>query len=55
MASYTDQFLEKAAADATLGQSFVDAVKANEVSFEADVKSVLAKVDVCEADAGIVL
>jgi molybdate transport system substrate-binding protein len=51
---YTDQFLEKAAADATLGQSFVDAVKANEVSFEADVKSVLAKVDVCEADAGIV-
>jgi molybdate transport system substrate-binding protein len=51
---YTDQFLEKAAADANLGQSFVDAVKANEVSFEADVKSVLAKVDVCEADAGVV-
>jgi molybdate transport system substrate-binding protein len=51
---YTDQFLEKAAADATLGQSFVDAVKTNEVSFEADVKSVLAKVDVCEADAGVV-
>jgi|WetSurMetagenome_2_1015567.scaffolds.fasta_scaffold09661_4 molybdate transport system substrate-binding protein len=51
---YTDQFLEKAAADAALGQSFMDAVKANEVSFEADVKSVLAKVDVCEADAGIV-
>jgi molybdate transport system substrate-binding protein len=51
---YTNQFLDKAAADTTLGQSFVDAVKANEVSFEADVKSVLAKVDVCEADAGIV-
>ena len=51
---YTDQFLEKAATDATLGQSFVDAVKANEVSFETDVKSVLAKVDICEGDAGIV-
>jgi molybdate transport system substrate-binding protein len=32
----------------------VDAVKGNEVSFEADVKSVLAKVDICEGDAGIV-
>jgi molybdate transport system substrate-binding protein len=51
---YTNQFLENAAADSTLGQTFVDAVKANEVSFEADVKSVLAKVDVCEGDAGIV-
>lgn len=51
---YTNQFLDKAVADSTLGQAFADAVKANEVSFEADVKSVLAKVDVCEADAGIV-
>jgi molybdate transport system substrate-binding protein len=51
---YTEQFLEKAAADATLGQAFADGVKTNEVSFEADVKSVLAKVDLCEGDAGIV-
>jgi molybdate transport system substrate-binding protein len=51
---YTNQFLNKAAADPTLGQTFVDAVKANEISFEADVKSVLAKVDICEGDAGIV-
>ncbi len=51
---YTDQFLEKAAADPNLGESFVKAVKANQVSFEADVKSVLVKVDICEGDAGIV-
>ena len=51
---YTNQFLEKAAADPDLGQSYVDAVKANEVSFEADVKTVLTKVNLCEADAGIV-
>lgn len=51
---YTNQFLEKAAADPEFGKSFAEAVRANEVSFEADVKSVLAKVDLCEADAGIV-
>jgi molybdate transport system substrate-binding protein len=51
---YTNQFLEKAATDPTLGEPFVKAVIANEVSFEVDVKSVLAKVDVCEGDAGIV-
>jgi molybdate transport system substrate-binding protein len=51
---YTEQFLEKAAADPNLGESFVKAVKSNEVSFEADVKSVLVKVDICEGDAGIV-
>ncbi len=51
---YTNQFLEKAAADPQLGQAFVDAFGANEVSFEADVRSVLAKVDICEGDAGIV-
>jgi molybdate transport system substrate-binding protein len=51
---YTNQFLDKAASDSNLGQTYVDAVKANEVTFEADVKSVLAKVDVCEGDAGIV-
>ncbi len=51
---YTNQFLEKAAADPELGQAFVDAFIANEVSFEADVRSVLAKMDICEGDAGIV-
>ncbi len=51
---YTNQFLEKATADPDLGQSYVNAVKANEVTFEADVKSVLTKVDLCEGDAGIV-
>jgi molybdate transport system substrate-binding protein len=51
---YTNQFLEKAAADPEFGQAYVDAFRANQVSFEADVRSVLAKVDICEGDAGIV-
>jgi molybdate transport system substrate-binding protein len=51
---YTNQFLENAVGDPEFGQVYSDAVKANEVSFEVDVKAVLTKVDLCEADAGFV-
>lgn len=51
---YSLDFLEKAAADSTLGAGYRDAVLANVVSYEENVRAVLAKVTLGEADAGIV-
>jgi molybdate transport system substrate-binding protein len=51
---YALDFLTKASADPSFGASYKDNVLKNVVSYEADVKSVLAKVSLGEADAGIV-
>lgn len=51
---YSLDFLEKATADSTLGAGYRDAVLANVVSYEENVRAVLAKVTLGEADAGIV-
>jgi len=51
---YSLDFLDKAAADPNFDPGFKDAVLANVVSYENTVKSVLAKVTLDEADAGIV-
>ena len=51
---YALNFLDKAAADPDYGQSYKDAVLANVVSYEDNVKAVLTKVSLDEADAGIV-
>jgi molybdate transport system substrate-binding protein len=50
--NYALQVLEKL--DAALGTGFKDKVLANVVSYENDVKQVVAKVQLGEADAGIV-
>ena len=51
---YALDFLTKASADPSYGASYKANVLKNVVSYEADVKSVLAKVSLGEADAGIV-
>ncbi len=50
---YALDFLDKASADANYGAAFKDSVLANVVSYEDNVKSVVTKVSLGEADAGI--
>jgi len=51
---YALTYLTKASADPSFGASYQANVLKNVVSYEADVKSVLSKVSLGEADAGIV-
>lgn len=51
---YTLDFLDKAEADGSLGAGYKDAVIANVVSYEENVRAVLAKISLGEADAGVV-
>jgi len=51
---YSLDFIDRAAQDDTLGPSFREAVTKNIVSFEDNVKFVITKVALSEADAGIV-
>jgi molybdate transport system substrate-binding protein len=51
---YALDFLDKAEADGSLGAGYKAAVLANVVSYEENVRAVLTKVSLGEADAGIV-
>ncbi len=51
---YSLDFLERANVDGSLGTGYREAVIANVVSYEENVRAVLAKVTLGEADAGIV-
>lgn len=51
---YTQTFLDKAEESGALGAGYKDAVVANIVSYEANVRAVLTKVTLGEADAGVV-
>jgi molybdate transport system substrate-binding protein len=52
--AYTVTALEKMSADPAFGAAFKDAVQKNIISQEADVKQIVAKVQLGEADAGVV-
>jgi molybdate transport system substrate-binding protein len=52
--SYSLQFLGKASATVDFGRAYSETVLANVVSYEENVRSVLSKVALGEADAGIV-